>query len=404
MKINALYTLLVLFIGFLYSCEKPNQEEIDCQQKEFNIDVFIANVHDKMQEESISGYQFAVNRNASLYHNQSYGFARHEDDPGGEIPMTVFTQHNVASVSKFVAAIALMNALEERSIHVDSSAVDWLPDSWIPQVHEDFKDEDKEAFLTFHQILTTTTAIDFLGPGGDWLREDNLLEGLKLPPNLGKMDEYQNANFAIIRLLIGKIIFDIMDVNPTNTSEYTEKYFQYLREVIFEPLDISAPLTPQAMLDYYATPTYPLGYQWPFNPFFDSPDLNEHIGWNHKNNPFNAGSSGLVLSSRDLSKLLIAFKYDVPISIISNEQRQLIFENRFGLRTTRNFDDRPYAPYYAKNGAKSDDCNGCGRALKSVVVFFPNDVEGVLMTNSKVESIGTLLVEAYDNSYVFPCD
>jgi len=77
----------------------------------FDIDLFIQLVNDEMTAIPAAGYQFVVNQDGEFYHQSANGVSRHELDLGG--------------------AIALMNAMEQNEVGLDSTVVNFLPPSWI---------------------------------------------------------------------------------------------------------------------------------------------------------------------------------------------------------------------------------------------------------------------------------
>lgn len=401
------FSAFLLGLLLLSSCNS-DEPSFNCDQTlVFDIDLFIQELNSELQSD-YAGYQIAVNQGGNLYYNEAFGFARHEDEPGGGVPMTINTRQNVASVSKFIGTIALMKALEDNGIHPDSTVVNYLPDSWRSTVHGDFSDKTSPAYLTFNHLLTNNTAIDFLGgtpPSGSMLSEADMLASLQRPPNMQRYGVYQNANFTLIRVLIGEIVYNLDETGLQYPIYCPDRYFHYLRENIFHPLEIYAPLSPQAVDSYYNTSDFPLAYAWPFN---TNPGNNGYIGWIVDNNPLNVGSSGLLLSARDLAKVLAIFKYDDQGLIISNTQRDRIFNGtpEFGpLGLTTTFEGER-GTYFAKNGAKSNDpCGSCDRALRSIVIYFPNDVEVALLVNynRNTPRLRFTIADIYESSFVEPC-
>lgn len=374
----------------------------------FDIDLFIQNINTTLQSSPFAGYQFAVNYKKNLYYNEAFGFARHEDDPGGEVLMTTNTRQNVASISKFIGTIALLNALEERGININSNIRNWLPETWRDGLHVGFySNPNSDTYLTFERVLTHNTAINFSGSTpapGSMLSEDDMEESLQRAPAISRIGTYQNANFTLIRVLIGQIVYALNEESIFYNIDCSEFYNQYIRETIFEPLNIIPPLSFDQVGDHYDTNTYPLGYQWPFNPNFNSVFPEENIGWIHTSNPLNAGSSGLTLSARELAKILASFRYQDDL-IISEFNRNRILDLPLGLAPTEQ------NTYYAKNGAKSNDCmqvagtNICqNRALRANITFLPDEVEVALTLNFNRGQLRTLVFNAYENAIVNPCN
>lgn len=405
MKIKPIYFGIIITTMIMISCKSDDSMVCD-PGPVFDVDLFIQLVNGEMATTPIAGYQFVVNQDGEFYHQNANGVSRHELDPGGEIPMTASTLMNVASVSKFIGAIALMNVLEESGLHLDSTVVNSLPQTWKDTIHDDFSVPNTDAHLTFRRLLTMKTAIDFTGSTpspGSMLSEADMLTSLILPPKLSRIGTYQNANFTLIRVLIGKLKFNLNEEDTlTYATECSEKYFEYIKESIFDPIGINAPLTPQAVNNYYSTNSYTLAYQWPFDSTYQSPS-NGTLGWRHSSNPYlNGGSGGLILSAMDLAKLMTSFKYNKPNSIISSEQRdKILSDDALGL--SNSLINATYGPSYIKQGRRgADSC--CGRGLRSIVAFFPNNVEAVLLSNSNHNDLRNVLQDNFEAAFINPCN
>ncbi|MFQ5448007.1 MAG: serine hydrolase [Saprospiraceae bacterium] len=89
------------------------------------MDLFIENVQNNLGQ--VAGYQLVVNRDGKLYGSFAEGFSIYDVDPGGPVAMTVNTRMNVASVSKFIGAIALMQVLEKHNISIEEPIHSYLP-------------------------------------------------------------------------------------------------------------------------------------------------------------------------------------------------------------------------------------------------------------------------------------
>jgi hypothetical protein len=367
------------------------------------VDCLIDEINDRMSD-SISGYQLVVNLGGNLYHQESRGFAIHPNDEWQFEEMTNNTRLNVASVSKFVGTLALIIALDEKNIDLDDNVIPHLPEDWKPRINEAFSNPDSAAYLTFRKLLLNQTAIDFPGapatPGdgpGAMITEAQMLQGLINDPNFGRIGTYQNANFTLIRVIIGEIIYNLQTVSiPPPLIPYsiecTERYFEFIKTRIFDKINVNAPLTPGAIENYYSI-DYPLAYQFPFDPNWRDGDNN--LGWRHSNNdsPYrNGGSGGLVLSSLDIAKLLAFFRHDPMQSIVTTAQRDLILNEQLGLWESLT---GAYGTYPSKQGQRGLE-SATGRGIVSRIVFFPDAIEVVLLTNSGVPNLGQILRSSYD--------
>ena len=195
--------LVLLFGLILWSCakEENNDNQNLCDQTPvFNIDVFKDEILKTLDDpaNAMSGYQLVISQSGNLVHSITKGVARHAKDRGGEVLLTENTKLNIASVSKFIGTMALMKALDDNNISVNNNLTNYLPESWKPLIHSDFKNFTKPAYLRFSDILTMNTAINFVGSipdPGDMLTEAQMLTSLQNAPTTNRIGVYQNGNF-----------------------------------------------------------------------------------------------------------------------------------------------------------------------------------------------------------------
>ena len=401
MKSNlTLFRLLCGCIAVVFLFSACKNDNLCNPIPQFNIDLFVKEVNARMNDDAnpVSGYQFAAVQNGTLYHSEAGGVAVHAKDPNGPQAMTVNTRMNVASVSKFIGAMAMMKVMEDYGISVEFNVIDYLPNSWITQVHPDFTDVDSDAFLTFRKLLTMNTAIAFSGTNpspGIMPTESQMLSALASAPDLTRIGAYQNGNFTLIRVLIGEIVYGLDETNANYATACTDKYFQYIKTNFFDPLQIYPPMTAQSVNDYYNVTVYPLGYRYPFDNTWTDP-ASGTLGWAHTSDPYlNGGSGGLLLSCVDLAKVLAFFRHDPNETLISKTQRDKILSYELGLVDSL---DGTNGRYPAKGGTRGPEVC-CSRALRSYIIFFPNGVEAVLLSNCNISTLGSILRDSFDAAW-----
>ncbi|MCT8339404.1 beta-lactamase family protein [Flavobacteriaceae bacterium TK19130] len=405
---NFKYILLLFSTLLLFSCEEDNNDNVCDPSPQFNIEEFITQIETRLNSQTIIGYQFAVNQDGNYYDDQSMGLARHDFDPGGPVPITQSTRFNTASIAKFIAAIVLVNALEDNNISLDWDFIDYLPTSWHDKAH--FQHQ-----YTFRELLTHQTGIKFINPSGTSQSpgrvqsEAQMLEALMAPPDPGLIGEYQNGNFNLVRVLIGEIVYSL-EVNEegeyANNTVCTDKYFEYLEQKIIFPLSLTCPSSAEEVNSYYSSTPYPYAYQYPFDSTFV--DATGSLGWAHSNNPYTtSGAAGLMLSAMEIAKIAANLKHDNTNLIISPSGRDDILEFELGLYNSLSGEN---GRYKCKRGTRGPDGSStanpptcCDRAIQSILMFFPNGVEAVIITNSRHNTMHTLLRDAYDASFVNPC-
>jgi CubicO group peptidase (beta-lactamase class C family) len=390
--------LLFMFVILLHSgsCKK---NEILCDPvPKFNIDTFIANVEAGLTD--VAGYQFAVNRDGKLVYSSEAGFSIYAADPGGPVPMTVNTRMNVASVSKFIGTIALLQVLEKYNISIEQPIHSYLPATWKTITHTDHYEANSPYLVRFKNLLRMETGLDFNGniwsPG---IMPDTreMLRALTKPAKPNRWGVYQNGNFTLIRVLIGELEFKLDETASNYDQLCTDKYFEYIKQNIFDKLNLSPPMSVASINNYFSG-NFTRGHQWPFDVTFR--DNNNNLGWAATSDPTtNGGSGGLVLSSIDLAKVLAFFKHDETGLIISKNQRELILQNELGLIESMTGSN---GRYQSKGGTRGPE-NTNNRALRSRIIFYPDDIEVVLLINSNFTQMGSLLRDSYDNAFVNDC-
>lgn len=391
----------LLALATLQSCKEKDNTQLNTGVATFKIDTFIAKVSSVMNdpEMPVSGYQFLVSKDGNLYHQESGGFLRHRLDRGGEIKVTNESRFNVASVSKFIGSICIAQLAEKYNFSFDDGIADYLPQSWQDTMHPSFKNPLSSQYITFRDLLRMRTSISFPGsnpPSGDMLTEQQMKAGLANAPNPSLDSVYQNGNFTLIRVLVGEIEYKLNAEASNYNTLCTEKYFEYLREHIFNPIGINPPNTPNLINVFYSSTLYPYAYQFPFDSTFQ--DADGRLGWDATSDPYtNGGSGGLVLSAQELGTIMAYLLHDNNETLLSKEKTDELINLRLGLLESPT---GKYGVYPSKGGLKGADGND--RAIRSRIMIFPNNIEAVLLTNCDFQELGATLWQNYDDSYTTP--
>jgi CubicO group peptidase (beta-lactamase class C family) len=232
-------------------------------------------VQGKMQKAHIPGISIAFIKDDQVTSTIYAGYA----DVENQTPVTEETLFQIASVSKTVTGLAIMQLHEKGLIHLDDDINQYLP---FEVVHPKFPEEP----ITFRMLLTHTAGIannwevydslytieagggdspvsleqfvrGFLTPGGEWYDIDANFTETKP----GDSFHYSNPGYALLGYLV---------------EEVTQTDFPvYCKTNIFEPLEMNStawlladtnianlamPYTPeQTPLPHYSFATYPDG-------------------------------------------------------------------------------------------------------------------------------------------------
>ena len=363
----------------------PTQFQTDAPQ--FHLPTFVDNLEASLN--GSPGVAVVVIEGGNRADVREIGNATYAPDPEGDLPMTVDTELPVASVSKFVGAIALLNALDEAGIDVDDPIVDHLPPGWRDLVHDDHTEAG--AFtITFAGLLRMETGLAW--PSAAMPTTNEMLATLRLPAIASLWGDYQNGNFALIRVLIGELAFGLDERDAGYNLDTAESYEAYIADRIFDPLGISG------VGHTKASGSVSRGYQNPLDLTFQ--DGNGFVGWDASDSwPNNPGSGGLYLSAMQLAEVLAYARHDTEETILSADRQAELWDRGLGLTEPRIGD---HGLYHSKAGMRGADSNG--RGYRSRIMIYPNDVEVVVLANSEVPGLGSgsLLVSAFDDAWLAP--
>ena len=166
---------------------------------------------------NVVGYAYAITKHGKVRRTGSGGKARIAGD--GNRAYTPATRQNVASVSKTITAVAVMQLLERNKLSIEHKIAPYLPKDW--KRGYGFTNATS---LTFRQLLSHTSGLDQRFKGlSDAQRKkwSNGWDGLKYIVKIGvkKKDvgkyAYKNANFALFRVIVPHLWMRAKDA-PTN--------------------------------------------------------------------------------------------------------------------------------------------------------------------------------------------
>jgi CubicO group peptidase (beta-lactamase class C family) len=238
----------------------------------------------QMKDLDIPGVAIGIVRGDQIVYVQGYGVA---DDIGRA--MTPDTPFLIASLSKSITALGIMQLVEEGKINLDTPVQTYLP--WFQVA-----DEEVSPKITIRHLLYQTSGFDEresymrnlnANPSDDALetsiRSLNTAE-LNFAP--GEAFEYTNTNYDILGLLI--------------QSVSGQSYEEYIEVNIFAPLDMAQSYT---SLEDARAGNITSGYY----PFFGITTAYDHLM------PYSRivkPSAGLFSSAEDLTHYMIAHLND----------------------------------------------------------------------------------------------
>jgi hypothetical protein len=322
---------------------------------EINLDTFHQSLRTTLDPLGV-GYCYMMRRKGKLVHLHTSGWAQLPND--GQVGWGLHIPMNVASVSKFVTAIATVRLLRDANIPLKTSVAGFLPQYW-PQGRG-------IGNVTFHDLLRHEAGLggSITGPGAGNFAEaqGEISSGSS---GIGTYN-YRNVNFAILRVLFATLTTTLSTSSTAPPFLFVtddvfwdvvsaSAYCNFVNDNVFAPASIG-PREFKADADAakaYATP--------PSAP-----------GAAIEDGARGSGPSGWHLSIGELVRLLGEFRAG---SMMESWRAQQVLSNMYGL-------DRPLTtragPVYYKGGRKQARAQG----MDSAIYLMPGDVDFAIFVNS----------------------
>lgn len=269
---------LLMVVGVIIAIATQTASASQAAQE--SIETIDAYITEQMNELKIPGVAIGIVRGDQVVHVQGYGIA----DDSGRV-MTANTPFLIASLSKSITALGIMQLVEEGKIDLDAPVQTYLP--WFQVA-----DEEVSSQITIRHLLNQTSGFSEregyernlnTNPADDALEQSiRDLNKAKLNFSPGEEFEYSNTNYDLLGLIIQAVS--------------GQSYETYIEEKIFAPLDMDNSYT---TLDDARVGNMTRGYY----PFFGFPIPYDHLmPYSQITKP----SAGLFSSAEDLTHYLIA--------------------------------------------------------------------------------------------------
>jgi CubicO group peptidase (beta-lactamase class C family) len=344
---------------------------------------FEKKIDDTLSANGVTGYAYAIARHGALLRSGAGGFRLNGAD-GGEKPFTTDTMSQAASTSKTLTAVALVKALHERGISLDTPIRRYLPTCW--------KRGPLVDGYTFRQLLDHTSALprtvacpnDSTGRADPYecLRKavEQGQDGIVLAP------VYNNMAYSLMRILVPAVV-DLDGTQGTfeawkcaNTKgilnrKISEKFNRYLFREVLDPVGVRASFYPSSDLVAYT---------------YDKDDPAKPGRGPEPDFSTRAGAGWLSISAREMVRFLGALEAGeiVPTGVVAEMKRgNLGFDGSPAGRT---------GGYATKNGGcPTRDGISCGAQL----MLYPGGVQAYVIVNSRGGgNLAQLLRVAFDEA------
>lgn len=365
--------------GLSYDLEVRPWVPVEGKTPKLNVGDFSRDL-DSILKPSTAGYAIEIRQNGIPIYGMVRGWAQSPNDRSvvwnGDVRM------HVASVSKMLTAIGMVQLLDRKGISVDEEIIGYLPAYWAKGANVDK--------ITFSQLLRHESGLGVLPAvgGGESSASDfafmkqNVSLGV---PEPGSQRRYQNVNFGLMRILIAVINGDIdADYNPTPVQVRDAiwdaltigHYKDYMQDHVFTPAGVAnagfAPLpVPVNSALAYAFP--------PGN------------GWNSGDLQTISGGAGWRLSVGEVLDVMNHFRR--KDTIVDTKRAQQILDAAFGVDS---YSTRAGRMYF-KKGAYG---NGAGKHEQCMAYYLPDGMEMVVFVNSRVSPVSYSLHKLVRDIYV----
>jgi hypothetical protein len=387
MKKLSRFPLFLLFAGAsVVSCKKSeletagNNNIVNGEIRQggivapgFNMDKFEQNIMNTYAPNTI-GFSYAISSGDNVVRYGGEGKSRISTE--GNIIYTASTRQELASVTKFMTAIAAFKLLEIKGKTPNELIKNYLPDSWA--THSDYNN------LSFKQMLAHKSGFPIEE------RDYANLKTMVNSPKISTAYNYNNANFALCRILLpyllkGKAFFAPYEGNDGQLEAITANEFRkIMRSYVLQP----SGLTYWDKADFADWHHISLAsYPCPRYYNFESP----YSGSTSNGDDFLiAGSRGLVLSTYEVAQVITAFEKGLLVSAGNMNTMKTEGCGFDGAGVTGD-----HGTYYWKNGAGGGE---------SMIMVFPNNVRVSINANSRknsgsVVASASLIATAYDNAW-----
>lgn len=363
MKQLKLSVFILTSLLLLNACKKEENQQIQAPGPKFNINKFEQNLKDYVTfgGNQPVGWAYTISQNGQLKKWNSFGKSRTIDD--GDENFTVSKEINIASISKFYTAIAVMQLLEANNLGIENKIGQWLPPSWTKGTGVSeltFKD------LLKHESGLSSVNTDF----------DNTLgyQGLKTCIQTGvvnnKTRNYLNVNFALCRVLIPSLWSKLPgspNINIEDDLSTQNTYLQYMQQNIFGRIHLqNVDCEPEARVDatlYYNN---------------NDPQSNKngtyYFSWKNK-----SGGGGYFMSPLEIAAVNAYFEHTEVL--LSDNIKEIMKTHRIGMDLGQGGAIEQHGKYYGKGGSIS---NGDGQGILGQIAMFPyNGIDCVVIMNSQ---------------------
>ena len=386
MKHIVKFTSFLMLTGIcLSSCKK---EKLAANTRTFNVEKFKENLKVQIAATGApEGYSFVITKEGQVADSFSTGNAR-KSSAGGNTPWQTNQEINVASVTKTLTAVAVLQLMTKNDLEPGDAIGQWLPSY--------FNATQTIKNLTFEELLTHSSGIT---EGSTSF--DSMIAVVRRPladPAKTK-NNYANLNFALFRAMIPYLRdksaaaqqeSNMLPGNPSGFETWlSNAYVGYMQSNVFTPIGLG-------VTNCKPSPNTAQAFSEPTGPAQAVANLSD---WTEI-----SGGGGYFMSVLEMARFnaYLANTY----SILTKEERALM-DGLFLGWDPGDSKMTSAGRSYGKDGALrwDNDNNGldAGDAgLQTLIVKYPNKVELAIAINSlngNWRSLSNMALTAYEAAW-----
>jgi len=377
------------------SCQDKNGLDIDGPNvPQFSLDRFEQNLIEYVNwgNDAPVGWAYAITKDGQLARSGAFGNAI--DEPDGTIEaMTVNKEINIASITKFYTAIAVMQLLDRLNLTIHSLIEPYIPQSWV---RGPYMDDMTFAHLLRHESGLDTGNTDFDNTLSYAGIKQAVEDGVGIPPP--DQSDYDNINFAVFRILIPSMQNNLPNAPITNLDSDAATqlaYKNYMQTEIFNKAGL-------LNIDFTEERPNPTRY-YNINDKLNNVSGTTYGDWDHI-----SGGGGYFMTVIEMAAVNAYFEHSEDL--LTEASKNIIKDNYIGLDSYFDGDFREeHGKYFGKNGSirNSSDLSIAQGVLTQIQLFPINGVEIAVMVNTRAVTFKTgfdgflrsSIKDAYNDAY-----
>lgn len=365
----------------------------------FKIDTFIARLRSNLT--SVTGYQTAVAYQGKIIATATGGSARLNSDC--VLYMNDCNQMNIASQTKTITMVAVMQLLNQLGLSLDDSIGPFLPSSWVVPAY--FR------AMPFRNLLLHTSGINSINQNFDstisYAGLRSAIASGPLPtevPSLnsysGNTRNYKNANYALFRVIIpsmwGQLATspaELQNSKSNITDALSSKYYEmYVKQFVLTPSGVTDATLDAGTLGDKATLFYNFGIE------AKGTDMDKT--WANI-----TGGGGWVMRATDLA--LFENVWNENSNVLDVSSRTLVYN------TSATQSGTTWYPGLVSNGNSTrgpvyghgGDLNGGTGQMHGITLVMPDKIYICVQVNSDLplsgnsNNLANWVINAYDASW-----